>query len=89
MQKSNEKKPEKAGAGCQTSPFAISFLFAGKKSKGYFNRKDAKFRILNNGLRLNTETLKYCNQGLEQNEDIKIFLRLEVNPLAFLIPSFL
>ena len=33
IQKFNEKENEKAGAGCQTSPFAIDFLFVGKESK--------------------------------------------------------
>ena len=27
------KKKKKTGAGCYTSPFGISFLFVGKKSK--------------------------------------------------------
>ena len=32
MQKSNEKE-KKTGTGCQTSPFANSFLFLEKKGK--------------------------------------------------------
>ena len=31
---------------------AISFLFVGKREKIYLKRKDTKFPILNNGLRL-------------------------------------
>ena len=33
IQISSEKENEKTGASCQTSPFAISFLFVGKKGK--------------------------------------------------------
>ena len=33
MQKSTEKENEKSGASCQTSPFANSFLFVGKKGE--------------------------------------------------------
>ena len=58
MQNPNEKENEKPGADCQTSPFATSFLFVGKKVKIYLKRKGINFPILSKGLAFKNTIIK-------------------------------